>query len=509
MNKAFSFFIVFFVFVTRLFSQVAPSDGAKLHYRIIGFTFPGTDKARSYKLEVASGKHATEAGFNNALVITRESKTNKIIAEVPAFGASYTWRVVSETGSGIKRSPFYHFETLMNPMVDTNLHRIRITKEAQSYKDGFVFMDCTKSLYDMKGNPVWFIPDTLCPEAGLGAVVDLKLTDDGTLSYIFNGMLFEITYEGKLLASIPDQKVNIMHIPNNFHHAQQKLHSGHYMVLGNESFYLKRPNIKDSIASTQEDTARVYQNPQFGRVEEYDEKGKLIWSWNSSKYFLESDLINMRANENEYNANLHMNSFFYDEMDKVIYVGFKNISRIVKIKYPEGTVISKYGKDCEYGKIPNTYFFCDQHSCRKSKDGLLYVFNNNACSEPAFPKLEILKEPNTDDKDLKLVWEYECPVVIRQLPGVRQGTTNARVGKAMNARGNRGGNMIDLPNGDVFASLNAIYNSIFIISRNKEILWNGAPERWDTSASRWIELPTYRASIIADRKGFEQFLWKK
>jgi hypothetical protein len=470
--------------------------------------FPATDKSRNYKLEVALGNHTTDAGFKNALAVSKESKSNKIIAEVPAFGASYTWRVVSEMGGGVKKSPFYHFETLKNPMADTNFHRIRITKEAQSYKDGFVIMDCTKTMYDMKGAPIWFIPDTLCPEAGLGAVVDLKANEDGTISYIFNGMLYEMTYDGRLLLNIPNEHANVQHVPNSFHHAQQKLSNGHYMVLANENHYLQRLTKKDSIARNQEDTSRIYQNLHFGKVEEYDEKGRLVWSWKSIEYYLESDLVNMRTDENEYDANLHMNSFYYDEKLKVVYVGFKNIGRIVKIKYPEARVIGKYGRACINGKVSTDYFFCDQHSCRKTDDGLLYVFNNNACSEPPYPKLEILKESVDGEKDLQLVWEYECPVVLRQMPDVRQGKVNPRITKTMNARGNRGGNMIDLPNGDVFVSLNAIYNSLFIVNRDKEILWSGSPERWDTVSTKWIEMPTYRASIIKDRKGFEEMIWK-
>ena len=40
---------------------------------------------------------------------------------------------------------------------------------------------------------------------------------------------------------------------------------------------------------------------------------------------------------------VHENAFFFDEKNKVIYISFKYISTIIKLKYPEGIVLNTYG----------------------------------------------------------------------------------------------------------------------------------------------------------------------
>lgn len=38
----------------------------------------------------------------------------------------------------------------------------------------------------------------------------------------------------------------------------------------------------------------------------------------------------------------HENSFFFDDKAKVIYLSLRNINSILKIKYPEGTILQIY-----------------------------------------------------------------------------------------------------------------------------------------------------------------------
>src|SRR6185503_11567408 len=97
---------------------------------------------------------------------------------------------------------------------------------------------------------------------------------------------------------------------------------------------------------------------RFGMIMEFDEDGNLIWSWKTSKYYQESDLAKNRKPGGTPIFDLHENSFYFNEKEKVIYLSCKRISRILKIKYPEGTVIGSYGDVYETGmpEIGNEFF---------------------------------------------------------------------------------------------------------------------------------------------------------
>ncbi len=192
MNRALCVFVCLLAISGRVFSQVSPLEGARLHYRIIGFSFPGTENTKVYRLEIAKGNFTSEKSFQSAHPSVKESNTNKIIAEVPLFGEPYTWRVVTKTGSGEKNSPLHHFSTLPAPMSDSNATRLRIEKEALAYKDGFVFMDCTKALYDMAGRMVWFMPSGVLSQQNSETVQNLVVSPVGTITYVCQGQLKEI-----------------------------------------------------------------------------------------------------------------------------------------------------------------------------------------------------------------------------------------------------------------------------------------------------------------------------
>ena len=89
------FFIatVFLLFIAHLlYAQIMPAEGSKLNYRLIGFKFPPEPHAGNYKIEIATSNCNTEDSFKKHIIETFAVKKNKIIAEVPSFGAQYTWR---------------------------------------------------------------------------------------------------------------------------------------------------------------------------------------------------------------------------------------------------------------------------------------------------------------------------------------------------------------------------------------------------------------------------------
>ena len=177
------FILILFSLLPKILNaQISPKDGSTLNYRLVGFSFPPEKRAKSYTLEIAAGYFNSEDLFNRNKYYSKQSDTNKIIAEVPSFGNSYTWRVIYTFGrSGKTISALFHFNTGIVPNVDTSLTRLRIIDSAQKYEDAYVFLEGSNVLYDMNGHPVWYLP---LIENNNVSPTDLKLSSDGTISFI-------------------------------------------------------------------------------------------------------------------------------------------------------------------------------------------------------------------------------------------------------------------------------------------------------------------------------------
>jgi hypothetical protein len=234
----------------------------------------------------------------------------------------------------------------------------------------------------------------------------------------------------------------------------------------------------------------------FGTVLEYDEQGNLVWSWKSSEYFKKSDVIYYKGREGKLGIDVHANAFFFDEKNKAVYVSFRDINRIEKVKYPEGDILNSYGEiykpeSSESGKR----LFCGQHSCNVSSEGNLYLFDNNFCYNAYLPEIEVFQESEPGKNDLKLIWEYQCKL--------RSEDEKKDIHYAFSS----GGNVSELPDKSMFISMGNVYGEILIVSQEKKILWSGFPERWNPETNKWELIYQYRASIINNRNDLERLIW--
>ncbi len=478
----------------ELRAQVFPKEGGKLYYRIVGFSFPAQAWAVKYGIEVAAGSYNTEADFEKNISISLSSRSSKIIGEVPFFGSQYTWRILFFSKNMAKsKSILYHFSTRTSPDVDSATTRLRVTKGAEKYKDAYVFLDGTRVLYDMKGKPVWFLPgsdevnQTTYPR-------DLKYTSRGTITFITDFRPYEITYSGKLLweykGNRPNQPID------TFHHEFTRLQNGHYMGMMYGHQYNVLPGFEDSIARNKTDSAKFYQNTQYTSLVEYDADNRLVWRWSTLDYKNNSDVsLWTAAIRNKWDHDLHENSFYFDEARKVVYLSFRNLSRIIKISYPGGNVISTYGTTFKPGlKSWENDLFSDQHSCKLTSDSNLYIYNNNTRGATHIPKVEVLQEPGKGSNNLKKIWEYQCTVEDSI-------NTNAE-------HFHSGGNVVELPGKSFFVSMNKPYCKVFIVGKDKKVLWSAIPEKYSKDKQKW-EMPfeLYRASVIPNRAELEKMVW--
>ena len=503
-------------FPLQLLSQLFPKEGSKLNYRIIGFSFPRV-KGDKCTLEIAAGTYYSEDSFRKNVIKSIDCNANKMIAEIPAFGCAYTWRI-SAPGKHSIKGGLHHFSALNNPKTDTAVSRLRIINKAKQYKDAYVFIDCMQALYDMDGKVVWFLPDSSYLTGKISNAIDLKLSPANTITFIINDKIKEINYNGDVLWSGPNTGEVSRDTSEHYHHEFTRLANGHYMVMGNEDVAWELPHYKpDSVA--EEDIIRGSNNVfrqklKFGTIIEYDENRKVVWSWRSSDYFKQSVIYERKTPKGRFEMiDVHENSFCFDEKSMAIYVSCRNINQVVKVKYPEGNVLAVYGdtnNEDSLGAIST--LFSGQHSIKVSQDGNLYLFNNNTLPL-GVPKLLMMKEAVTGNENAKKIWEYDC--TLEGLTDAEQGyyksQTDRRHKRADNNRMKvhftSGGNVMELPDRSFFASMNGPSSKIFIVGQNKEILWSAIPEQKQPNDTTWGAAPTYRASIISNRKDLEQLIW--
>jgi hypothetical protein len=495
------FLLVSFVAPLKIRSQILPAEGASLNYRIIGFSFPAEKKINSCTLEIAAGNWNTADSFRKHIIKTMKGSSNRLVAEVPDFGKPYTWRyMVSDSPAHAeqKTSILHHFSTGIFPGngLGNPIH-VRIVKRAEKHKDAYVFIDEAKTLYDMNGRPVWYLPHT---EFDNKALRDLKITMHGTITYEIDEYgAYEVNYEGAILWKAPNNGAVSRDSVEHYHHEFTRLNNGHYMALAQDFQYFKKPTLtdtgliivpKDKIKPDEEGNA--YEREPMGTLIEYDQKGNVVWSWKSSDHFNGSTLFYRKMNTGGMQLAAHENSFFFDEKTKAVYLSCRNQGRIIKIKYPEGNILAVYGGDQNYPGPAGmgNGFFCGQHSCRISRDSYLYLFNNNVCNAGAAPTVVMLQEPHSVKDTLQKVWEYHCKVQNKTAYAFASG-----------------GNVIELPDRSVFISLGYPDSKLFIVNRDKKILWSAVAEEWDPTQKIWEPTILYRASIITDRAQLEQLIW--
>ena len=498
MRNAFLIYLTLLFFAAHpLSAQVFPKEGSTLNFRSIGFSLPFEKEPGRYRIEIAAGTYTRKDSFRKNIILVTYALQNRAIITVPAFGKQYTWRATYIADDSSKtKTPFYHFSTGKIPAVDSAVNRLRIIDTALQYKDAYVFIDGTKALYDMKGKPVWYMPETDFnkPEQELR---DIKITPQGTITFLVQQNIFEVNYNGTVLWKGPDNDKPRADHSETYHHEFTRLQNGHYMVLGSEEMPWGKPAAK----------------ALYGTIQEYNHEGKLVWLWRASQYFKDADFAYRQPFEKEV-LDVHQNSFYFDEKNKDIYLSFKNMNRVIKIKYPEGTVTNVYG---EIYNTPVTTrgheMFCGQHSCKVSQDGYLYLFNNNSCYPGNLPQIVMMKQPAAENDTLEKIWTYQCTLsdVRADDEGMQASKDSLLVPPANKASYygdyQAGGNVIELPDRSVFCSMYGSYSKIFIVSRDKKILWNALPEVWDDAQKKWAKVCNYRASIILTQADLDQLIW--
>jgi hypothetical protein len=529
-------------------SQTLPIEDRILNYKIIGFSFPSVKNASCYKLEVAAGRFNSEDSFSNHIILSKTSDKNRVIVKVPDFGRQYTWRVTiaSGTTAGTKPGIFHHFSTGIIPWVDTNVAHLRVTVPAEKFRDAYVLLDGTGVMYDMSGDPVWYLPNVDSSVYETREVRDLKLTAQGTITFLLksgkvaadNVRAMEVGYNGDILWTAPDNGKISGEQTEHYHHEFTRLTNGNYMILGDEYQFWELPVQDSSLISVNNATVirgknkLLSQKLQFGTIIEYDKKGHVLWSWKSSDYTRKSDIYERKTPNGLFNIgkvtnpkpninDMHENAFYFDEKDNAIYVSFRNINRVIKIRYPSADLVDTYGELFTPGTPESgNNLFCGQHNCRLSFDGSLYLYNNSCIAGAG--GVTLLRADASEKLRLKKVWEYKCETnavgtdIRSNERSVKtfgfSGTSAHRQTDVFSQKSiqfdlTSGGSVFEMPDSSIFVSTCIPYNDLFIVNRDKKILWSAYAEKYNKDYKTWSGVSSYRCHIIDSEASFEKLIW--
>jgi hypothetical protein len=477
--RSFIKYILLFFCGQQGYSQVLPAENDTLNYRLIGFSMPVQSKAVSYKLEIARGRINNQYDFEKNIIYTTTENDNRIIATVPEFGKTYTWRMsgLKKNGKEVTKGTLLHFHT----GADTGKFRLKILTNKLASNRLLVFIDYLGALYDLDGRPVWYLPkpaDTTVTQL----VRDFKLTSRGTITYLQtmgNANAYEIDYNGNILWKAPnDGRVSGIDTSEFYHHEFTRLSNGNYLIVGTEHIRQTLPENYDMSTDVKRgekvsvgENGEILKSASFGTLIEYDSSGNIVWSWKLSDQF--RDKTQLFGVDGQSYQKAHLNGFEFDERNKIIYLSFRDLNSIWKISYPNGAVLAKYDGVQANGQT----LFRAQHSPRLTKDGNILLFNNNSGPRQAGytgkSYVTIISEP-TGNESPPLIWDFACDMD----SFARHQTIS-------------GGSVSELPDGSILACMGWV-NRQFIVNRNKEVLWNAISEI-DKGNGDWAPYGAYRA----------------
>jgi len=159
------------------------------------------------------------------------------------------------------------------------------------------------------------------------------------------------------------------------------------------------------------------------KLVEWNENHEILWSWHPFDHFTMADFDNHGFTWTEAYMSLqydwtHANAFFFDEIENVIYVSFRHLSRITKIDYLTGDVIWNMGLPTPYmatgdEQICSELLFSFQHNIQKLDNGNLLFLDNGNLSNQLFeiddPVSRVLEINVIDDNSCDIIWEYVMP----------------------------------------------------------------------------------------------------
>lgn len=489
-------------------AQVKPAEGDILNYRMVGFVIPQENKTIKYSFEVSEYtiEDQKETFYNT---IIQASDSNSTVILLPEFGKQYAWRVkyINRKGKITGTTQYYHFSIGKSKYVDTAQYKLHVIDSAIEHNDMYIITDYIPVIYNLKGEPIWYLPDVEnMPDLGI-QLRDVKPHNKTkTFTAIANHDAVEFDFRGKIMWRGPDDGRVSGDTSEHYHHELIKMPNGNNMVASHQRIVRKVPqNIKIDTTKyvdiTKDTTGDgnyekrqdgYYKKLTLGNLIEYDPMtNEVIWSWKSIDHFSDQDLFTYTSGmSGTMLVDMHLNSFYFDSTESVIYMSFRNTSEVIKIAYPSGKILKRFGPIwSDTGDSTGNRLFYGQHCVQKTSDNQIVLFNNNTKgrtrrSDTGAIYLEsfvsMYRETNTKT-GMEETWKYSCDIDTFTTGGTGVG-----------------GGVIPMPDGCFLACVGGA-GRIFIVNRNKKLIWNAVTKTVDIQGT-WYVSALYRAYYITQKE---------
>jgi len=475
-------------FFGNLRADVVPKNKSTVHYNIVYFEENFDEAASFYELHV----------FADSLSVIKDSAIFTSKEKFPAFknvklewGKNYFWRVkrTNKKDKFLSSSELHKFKIvprINSPYFDDFKIDV-LTNKYGKHAGGFLLFDNLKGIFDRDGNARWLMPQIEGYTDASSEIRDLKFTEDNTLTFLSNNRPLEIDLNGNLLWSLPNpfvfEKDTIL-----FHHDFKKTNHGTYLLLGNKAVYRKILNDFNRDYKNMQREFFVFDGEMFAKTEvafvvEVTPKGDVIWFWDGNEYLSNEDLNFKKGPDGFPNMQTQSNAIGINYDNTKIYVGFRDLSRIIKIDKLSKKVEISYGQKYPSGEAKfGDKLFKQQHDAKPTNNNSILIFNNNGPKGEIGTSSILELRDNIVDKDSVVIWQFDLDF---------DTLTKGRSGS--------GGNVCELPNRNILLCAGQL-NRVFEVTRNREIVWDAFTYGLSKADGTWQTLQNYRTSWVKDLK---------
>jgi hypothetical protein len=452
-------------FILPLHGQYLPKDGAKLNYNQIYFEYPFNKDAKFYTVYITFDSIANPT--NKDFIIKQQEKSPLLLVKNLKLGKKYKWFVETTLHSNKKiKSNYFYFSILNTKMTNRKLYKaVQHYNKKEKILDGIIWCDIYRCAVDRDGNIVWFMAMDHQDLINSKTVRDIKLYPDGSMTFVHQPYASRMDIDLNSIWTAPYKGTVSESDREDYHHAFNLLPNGNYMILGNEKVNFSNDTVTSNAVN-------------FCNIIEFDTTGKIVWSWRMKDYFPYEYLINSKIPTRKGIADPHANSFTIDEKNNVIYLSFRDISRIIKIDKKTKKILASYGaKLNDKDDVFETDLFRLQHDIQLLENNDFLIFNNNDIDSGKTSCVEIVHFPICKKDSFQLKWKFDLNY------------DNESSGKVK-----RMGGVKVMPNGNYLISEGSS-NRVVEINQKKEILWDFSLRQVDSTGKVNDKFEIYRANF--------------
>jgi hypothetical protein len=463
-----------------VFAGVEPADHSVLNHTDVYFEEEFVRGAVSYEIFI----------FQDSVHQDRHANIYAAKNHLPAFwfnqlqwATAYGWYVVAlDSGRHeISRSKNHAFRLQEISFLGFDKAKVEIRRNlADKHAGGLISIDYTRSIYNRSGEAVWTIPANDSIMDKRIQVRDLKVTKDNTITFLTGKAPLEVDFEGNVLWAAPYPLI-IKDDTVTYHHEFQKTSRNTYMVLVFRREYRKvlgnlSPEIFEKESELKTINGVLHKKTMMSVLLEFDAKGRIIWSWDSNSYVTDADLNHKKNQNGAPNFATHANAFSENKEGTKVYVGFRDLNRIVRIDKKTKRVEASYGEKYPsgHGQLARNAFR-RQHGAQVTDHHTILVFNNNSNIAGGGIASVVELSEKISPRDSAVAWKLEM-------------NFDSIKGKSVS-----GGNVVELPNKNLLVCAGT-FNRIIEVTRKKEIVWDAFVQSRSRGDSAWQIAPQYRCN---------------